>query len=277
MANESFEKSNRPAVLITGASSGIGLAFAEALARRGYDLWLVARREARLREICERLSSQHPIRANFLACDLGDLASLRNVEALLQNETAIELLVNNAGFGTTGMFYELDLERETAEIELNVRALVRLTHAILPRLAACPAASLPAHRHRGVINVSSQASFQAGPYNATYAATKAFVTSFSEALSEEVRDSNLCIQALCPGFTRTEFHEFAKWNIAKVPSSAWLSAQEVVEASLHAFERDQVICIPGFRYRLLAVASKFAPRALVRRMTAKLTRFVKQQ
>lgn len=276
MANESFKKSTRPAALITGASAGIGLAFAEALARRGYDLWLVARREARLREIAERLATQHTVRVDFLVRDLGDSAQLRDVEALLRNEAAIELLVNNAGFGTTGVFHELDLERETAEIELNVRALVRLTHAILPRLAANPPLPQP-HRHRGVINVSSQASFQAGPYNATYAATKAFVTSFSEALSEEVRDANLRIQALCPGFTRTEFHEFAKWNIDNVPSSAWLSAQEVVEESLRAFERDQVICIPGFRYRLLAIVSKFAPRGLVRRMTAKLTRFVKQQ
>ena len=176
--------------------------------------------------------------------------------------------MNNAGFGSTGVFHELDLEHEIAEIQLNVLALVRLTHAILPRLAS--------QTHGGVINVSSQASFQAGPYNATYAAAKAFVTSFSEAISEELRDAKVRVQALCPGFTRTEFHEFAKWDTRNVPQAAWLSAQEVVEASLRAFDRDQVICIPGFRYRLLAIASKLAPRALVRRMTAKLTRLVKQ-
>lgn len=258
----------RPAALVTGASAGIGLAFAEALAKRGYDLWLVARRAARLRALAERLAATYSIRANVLVRDLCDTTQLCDVEALLQNEATIELLVNNAGFGTTGTFSELDLEREMAEIELNVLALVRLTHAILPRLVA--------KQHGGVINVSSIAGFQCGPYNAVYAASKAFVTSFSEALAAELHDTNLCVQALCPGFTRTEFHEFARWNVDNVPSQAWLSAQEVVEASLRAYARRQVLCVPGLRYRLLVLGAQLVPRAPLRRMLAKITRFVKK-
>lgn len=262
-------RKERPAALVTGASAGIGLAFAEALAARGYDLWLVARRTERLREIAEHLAAKYSIRTSVLARDLCDAMQRHDVEALLQNETSIELLVNNAGFGTTGAFFECDLKRETAEIELNVLALVRLTHAILPRLVA--------RRHGGVINVSSIASFQCGPYNAVYAASKAFVTSFSEALAAELIDTNLCVQALCPGFTRTEFHAFARWNTDRVPSLAWLSAQEVVEASLRAYAQKQVLCVPGFHYRLLALGSQWAPRALRRRILAKITRLIKEQ
>lgn len=243
--------------LVTGASTGIGRTFAERLARDQYDLVLVARDAGRLEALAKRLASERGIEARVLAADLTDPASLARVEAEIA-ERPPDLLVNNAGFGTVGRFAELDVEGEDREVRLNVLALMRLTHAALGPMLA--------RGHGGVINVSSLAGESASPYTATYAATKAFVTSFSEALSEELRGSGVRIQALLPGFTRTEFQERAGVDTRAIPGFAWMEPEAVVDASLAALEKGQVLCVPGLGNRMLAPLQRILPRSLVRRI-----------
>lgn len=243
--------------VVTGATVGIGAAFARRLARDGYDLTLVARTESQLRELAKELTAAHGVTVEVVAADLTVRADLARVERHVERERP-ELLVNNAGFGTAGPFVDSDLEAEEREIRLNVTALVRLTRAALPALV---------ERGRGgVLNVSSVASFQPVPLNATYAATKAFVTSFTESLAEELRGTGVQVQALCPGFTRTEFQQRAEIDVSHLPEFLWMSAEEVVEASLAAWERGEVICVPGWVNRTLTAISGLGPRRLVRRV-----------
>src|SRR5690606_27628834 len=192
-ASSSSAGGPRRLAVVTGASAGIGRAFAERLAREAWDLVLVARRRDRLDELAAALRAAHGRRVDVLAADLTDAGGLRAVEERIAAEPTLELLVNNAGFGTSGPFADLDRDREEQEVRLNVLALVRLTHA-----------ALQGFRERGhgtVVNVSSLAGFQPSPYNATYAATKAFVNSFTQAVAEELRGSGVRLQLLCPGFT----------------------------------------------------------------------------
>lgn len=249
-------KSNRRA-LITGASSGIGLAFAEKLAREGYDLIVVARRKDRLEELAHLLHGAHKIEVEVLAADLTQTAALRRVERQAA-EANLTLLVNNAGFGNAGAFADLDVDTEEEEIRLNVLALVRLTHAVLPGMV---------QRQIGtIINVSSIAGFQPGPFMATYGATKAYVTSFSEALSEELRGSGVYVQALCPGFTKTEFQERGGIDSSMVPQIVWMTAESVVDASLAAMKSKQVVCVPGLGNQVMSTATTLIPRGILRRL-----------
>jgi len=242
---------------ITGPSAGIGAAFARRLARDGWDVVLVARDRERLTALADELHRGHGIAADVIAADLTDPAARGAVERALDTDRALELLINNAGFGTVGAFASLDAEREEAEITLNVVALVRLTRAALPGLIG---------RGRGaVINVSSMAAFQPGPHNATYAATKAFVNSFTEALHEELRGTAVRAMALCPGFTRTEFQERAQMDVSAIPAAAWMSAEAVVDAALTGLRRGDVVCVPGTANWLVSGAVAALPRALVRR------------
>lgn len=253
--------------LVTGASTGIGAAFAQRLAREHRDLVVVARNRERLEALARELHKEHGARVEVLAADLTDPAELQIVETVVE-DADLELLVNNAGFGTVGSFAELDVAKEDEEVRLNVVALLRLTRAALPGMIA---------RHRGaVINVSSMAAFQADPYNATYGATKAFVNSFTEALSEELRGTGVAVQALCPGFTRTEFQERAGIDVSGIPSMAWMSPEAVVEASLDALRRGQLICIPGMANRTVMTLSSTFPRSVTRRIMGTLGRRVLQ-
>jgi short-subunit dehydrogenase len=243
--------------LVTGASSGIGAAFARRLARERYDLIIVARGRERLGELAEQLRAEHGGAVEVLPADLTHTAELHIVEKVVA-DADLDLLVNNAGFGTVGTFARLDPAKEEEEIRLNVVALTRLTRAVLPGMIA---------RRRGsVINVSSMAAFQPAPYNATYAATKAFVNSFTEALHEELRGTGVTVQALCPGFTRTEFQERAGIDVSDVPSFAWMSADAVVAASLGALHRGELICIPGLANRTLMTLTSAIPRSITRRV-----------
>jgi short-subunit dehydrogenase len=247
----------RASALVTGASTGIGRAFAERLGRDQHDLVLVARDAERLEALAKELSAKHGAHAEVLAADLTDPAGLARVEERLRSDPP-DLLVNNAGFGTVGRFAELDLETEEGEIRLNVLALMRLTHVLVPTLI---------ERGRGgIINVSSLAGESPGPFMATYAGTKAFVTTFTESLAEELRGTGVHVQAVLPGFTKTEFQARAGVNDSAVPGFAWLTAEEVVDASLAALEKGQVLCVPGAGYRALATAQKLIPRGLMRRL-----------
>ena len=259
----------RPTALVTGASSGIGLAFARRLAADGYDLVLVARREGLLKELADELNTAHGAATEVLVADLTDPDDLARVEArLIDPQNPIELLVNNAGFGTMGRFSDLPIAEEDREIRLNVVALVRLTRAALPPML---------ERDRGdVVNVSSVAGFQAGPFNATYSATKAFVTSFSEAVREELRGTGVRVMALCPGFTRTEFQDTANAQASSLPSVLWQSAEQVVDTALRDLRRGVTISVPGVHNKVAAMFSQLSPRSLTRRVSGMVGRRLQQ-
>ena len=258
MAESKQSSGSRPRALVTGASAGIGLAFAERLARDGYDLILVARRRERLEELAKRLRESHKAEVEVLVADLTDAGDLLGAEQRASTAPGLDLLVNNAGFGTAGPFRTLDPDAEEREVLLNCIALVRLTRAALPRMV---------ERGRGgVINVSSMAGFMPSPYNATYGATKAFVNSFTEALAQELRGTGVVVQALCPGFTRTEFQEVAEVDTSQIPDFAWMEPGPVVDAALAALEARDVICVPGLGNRVLSWTARSLPRTAVARI-----------
>jgi hypothetical protein len=245
--------------LVTGASAGIGRAFAEKFARRGSDVVLVARDQARLVELAVDLNREHGVGAEVLAADLLTDGGLAAVEARLGDRARpVDVLVNNAGFGTFGRFAELDVDREVQEIELNVVALVRLTHAALRAMEA---------RGTGaIVNLASLAAYQPAPNSATYAATKAFVHSFSHAVHEEARPKGVHVMLLCPGYTHTEFHERAELGDTALPEFVWQSTDTVVDAALRDLDRGRSVSIPGVLNQTAAAFSSVAPAGISRRI-----------
>jgi short-subunit dehydrogenase len=248
---------SKPVALITGASVGIGEQFARQLSERGHDVVLVARDEARLDALAKDIESRAGCHAEVFAADLTDVDQLASVEERVRT---VDVLVNNAGFGTFGPFHTLDLGIETREINLNIIALVRLTHA---------AAAAMAERGRGgILNVSSLASFQPGPSNATYSATKAFVTSFTEAVHEELKGTGVSVTALCPGFTHTEFQERANAPAREVPGFLWQEAPEVARAGLDGLAKNRAVVISGATNKVMGNLSAITPHAITRRVGA---------
>ena len=249
--------------LITGASTGIGAAFARKLAARGRNVLLVARSEDKLIALCNELGRLTSIRAQYVALDLQQPdAGAQLFEETQKRELEIDMLINNAGFGSMGDFTKLDLERELEIIQLNIRALVDLTHRFLPPMR---------ERKRGtIINVASTAGFQAVPFMATYAATKAFVLSFSEALTEENRVHGIHVMALCPGVTETNFFEASK--IDRPPMRTIQTAEEVVDAALRGLARHKTVVISGWTNWLTVEAERFVPRSVVTKVAAKALR-----
>jgi short-subunit dehydrogenase len=244
--------------LVTGASTGIGEEFARQLARQGCDLVLVARDAGRLDALAKDLETNHRVEVEVLPADLTDSAQLANVEARIAADPPIDLVINNAGFGTFGNFHELPVDAEDRQVRLNVLAVLRLSHAA--------AAAMVPRGSGAILNVSSLAGVQPIPYNATYAATKAFVTSLSEALHEELKGTGVHVEVLCPGFTRTEFQERSGFESTRLPSFAWQNAQQVVSAALDGLERRRAVCVPGALNRVTYVLSGSTPHALIRRI-----------
>jgi len=250
--------------LVTGASSGIGAAYARALKARGERLILVARREERLERLAEELGGEEW--AVPLPVDLSDDdAATRLRDEVAARGLAVDLLVNNAGLGHTAPFGEQSPAVVRAMLHVNVRALVELTHALLPGMQ---------ERGRGrIVNVASNAAFQAVPFLTVYAATKAFVLSFTEGLAEELRGSGIQVQALCPGLTRTEFLDVAGTHDGlRVTRTPMLTAEDVVEASLDALDRGKLRVITGLTNRLAVFAQRFVPGFVPRRVAAELYR-----
>jgi len=249
--------------LVTGASSGIGEAFARALARRGTPLVLVARRAERLAQIAQELGG--PARAEGIALDLSRPDAGETLEAELASRgVEVDLLVNNAGVGLTGRFHELPPERLLSMVDLNARAVVDLTRRFLPGMI---------QRHRGaVINVVSTSAFQPVAFFAVYAASKAFVLSFTESLAGELRGTGVGVQALCPGLTESEFHQVAGTDRVPFSRTPALKAEDVAERSLDALATGELRVIPGWRDRLLLRAQALVPRAVVRRVAGELFR-----
>ena len=250
--------------LVTGASSGIGECFARALARRGRNLVLVARTKAKLEALAEELRAQHSVSAEPIDIDLSVSGAAERLFRILQERRlAIDLLVNNAGFGARGRFWELPLDRQAQMIRLNLGALVDLTHLLLPGMVAL---------HRGaLINVSSTAGFQPVPYTSSYAASKAFVTSFSESLAQELRGSGVAVVTLCPGGTRTNFFVASDYGRPTLPGGMQ-GPEEVVEAALRSLDRGGGLVVPGMMNKLALASQRLLPRRVVARVTARLFR-----
>ena len=245
----------RPVAFVTGASSGIGRAFAIRLAEDGHDLVLVSRDAARLSALADELRSRFGAEADLVAADLSRAEDVAGVAERLRSAERLRLLVNNAGFLTAGTFAETDPDGEEAMVRVHVAAAVRLTHAALDAMLRSPDAPC------GIVNVSSVAAVGTSVGNVTYCATKAFLNSFTRGLALVLHGTNVTVQALCPGYTRTEIHRRAGLTSASAPESWWLTPQEVVEASLRALARGKVVCIPRLRYRLAAaLAQVTSPR-----------------
>ncbi len=250
--------------LITGASSGIGEQFAYALAREGYGLALTARREDRLQAVAAQARSLGAPSVSIFPADLSQRpAPAQLYRAVVSAGLNIDLLVNNAGFGTRGRFDHLPVEREIEQIDLNITALVAMTHLWLPDMIAA--------RRGTIINVASAAGFQAVPYMATYAATKAFVVSFSMALHYELDGTGVGVMALCPGATRTEFQAVAR-NDDTVPSFLYMGADTVAAQALRAARRNRSMYINGALNRLMTEAQRLAPRWLVAKVAGMIYR-----
>ena len=251
------------ASLITGASSGIGEVFARKLAARGRNVLLVARSEGKLITLCNELGRSSSIRAQYVALDLSLPESpARLFEEAEKRGLSIDLLVNNAGFGSFGDFSKADLARELNMIDLNVKALVELTYLFLKPMRE--------RKQGAIINVASTAAFQAVPYMATYAATKAFVLSFSEALWEENRAFGVKVMALCPGVTETNFFEAARGE--KPPARASQTPEEVVDTALRGLASGKSHIISGWANWAMMEAERLAPRSLVTRMAGRMMR-----
>ncbi len=243
--------------LVTGASSGLGAEFARRLAERGHDVTIVARRVDRLEALREEIIAEHPVTVNVVGADLETKAGRATVMSLLKAQSPW-ILVNNAGYGTRGALVNLDPGRERAEVQLNIVALHEFTLTLLPALVRAGTG--------GIINLASTASFQAIPYMATYAATKAFVLHFTEALAEEVHGTGVRVMALCPGPVRSEFGQVAGTeDYMRVARPMSMGVERCVAAALRTFDRGGAVCIPGALNFALAESTRIAPRALLRR------------
>ncbi len=236
---------NPGTALVTGASAGLGASFARRLAGCGFDLLLTARREDRLRGLAESLSSEHGVRCRVLAADLSQDTGIQRVAEAVRGITDLDVVVNNAGFGMAGTFMEAPIGKSLSMLTVHAAAVMQVTHAALAVMRP---------RGRGaIVNVASMAAFVVTAGDAVYEATKSFLVTFSEALALETRGSGIRVQALCPGFTRTEFHEvgdLADFDRDTIPRGLWMDADNVTEMSLAALGRSRkTVFIPGWKNR----------------------------
>ena len=251
--------------LVTGASSGIGEAFARELAARGTDLVLLARGAERLEKLAVGLRHRHGVEVEVLAADLATDAGRRLAcERLQAHGEPIDLLINNAGVGTSGAFGDIARERETQLVALNVLAVVQLAHSAV--------ATMRPRQHGGVLNVSSLSGLQPYPFGATYGASKAFVNSFSKALHTELAGHGVKVLALCPGFTRTRFQRSAGISRTPIPRWLWLQPDDVAREGLAALQAGKAIRVVGAAFRIWAMLTKLVPDPMVRHVLARAGR-----
>jgi uncharacterized protein len=246
---------SRPVALVTGPTSGIGRVFARRLAERGYDLVLVARDEARLKELADELATSYAVTCDVLVADLVDREQCRRVEnRLADGRPPVDLLVNNAGFGLKRKFLDNSVEEEQAHLDILVTVPMRLTHAALRQMTA---------RHTGgIINVSSVAGTQP---RGSYSAAKAYLNRFGEWASYEYGRQGVRIMTLLPGFTRTEFHQRMDVGRDAVPKPLWLDAERVVDEALRDFDAGKARSVPSRRYRVIAGVSRHLPPSVLQR------------
>ena len=243
--------------LVTGATAGLGAEFARQLAGSGADVVLVARDEVRLDTTRIALEDRHPVKVEVVAADLSTVDGCDRVAERIASATApIDILVNNAGIGMYRRFGVADVERDERMLDLNIRAVLRLTHAAVRTMTA---------RGSGqIINVSSVSGFVPRGGNVTYSASKAWVTMFTEGLAIELAGSGVQVTAVCPGFTHTEFHERASADMSNLPDWMWLDAEDVVAQGLADARRGKPLSVPSARYKALAGAARYTPRPVLR-------------
>lgn len=249
--------------LITGASAGIGEAFARELAAKGDRLILTARRADRLTTLAAELSAKHGIECVAIPADLGTPDGAQSLFAETERRgLTVDLLINNAGFGKFGKFEGYSVETYAQMIQLNITSLVALSHLYLTGMRA--------RKQGGIINVASTAAFPPTPGYTVYGATKAFVLSFSQALAVEAAYDGVRVSVLCPGATVSEFQEIAQTGTGKAGTLGWQSAQTVVQVGLHGYEAGKVIVVSGLLNRLSAALVSVMPRSVVRRVAARI-------
>lgn len=243
----------RPVALITGPTSGLGEGFARRYAVDGYDLVLVARDADRLERLASELRAEGGVDVEVLRADLADAADRETVAARLR--AGVQVLVNNAGFGTAGEFWSADYALLQSQLDVNVTAVMQLTHAALPPMLAAGEGT--------VLNVASVAGLLPGR-GSTYSASKAWVISFSEGLANGLDGTGVTVHALCPGFVHTEFHERAGIDMAGTASFLWLEVDEVVRETMADIAKKKVVIIPGLQYKALTTGGRLVPRNVVR-------------
>jgi uncharacterized protein len=249
------------AALVTGASAGIGGAIAHELGRRGHDLILVARRKDRLDALAQELHDAYKVHADVLPCDLGDAAARgRLPEQVAELGLEVDVLINNAGFATSGRFDESDPDRELEQVRVLVEAVMALTRAFVPGMVA---------RHQGaILNVASTAGMQPLPYNAGYSAAKAYVLTFSEALHQELRGKGVTVTVLCPGPVKTDFWDIAGWEVKGGKSldsavgPAAISPAQAASSGIKGLEHGERVVVPGLPMRTAMMASRYLPHAV---------------
>lgn len=245
----------RPVAVVTGPTSGLGAGFARRFASLGYDLVLVARDNARMQELAQDLKSTFGTASEILVADLATSDGRDEVARRLGD--GVDVLVNNAGFGTSGEFWTAEPELLQAQLDVNVTAVMQLTRAALPSMVAAANGT--------IINVASVAGLLAGR-GSTYSASKAYVISFTQGLSGGLTGTGVRVQALCPGFIRTEFHQRAGIEMSSIPGPMWLDVEQVVSTSLADLRADKIISIPGIQYKVLTTLGRLVPQSLVRRL-----------
>jgi uncharacterized protein len=254
----------RKTALITGATSGIGKAFAEKFAAMGYDLILTGRRLQVIRGVARELEKAHGISVTVIIAELNNDKGIRAVLAAIKKSGAIDVLVNNAGYGIEGLFQDLPVREHLNMITVHIIAALRFMHAALPRMLT---------RKNGIIiNVASMAAFLPAPINGIYGGSKAFLAIMTESLHAEVRRFGVRVQALCPGFTHTDFHHKmgVETDLNNRRNVFWMTPEQVVDISLKCLKRGNVICIPGFRNKIVLSLARIMPRRLYYRIIEKL-------
>lgn len=246
--------------LVTGASTGLGRAFAIELARRGHDLVLVARDRARLEDLASQVTGEYAVRAEVLLADLADRAETERVaDRLRDGDRPVDLLVNNAGFGLRGSFFRGDLAEEERAVDVMIRAVLVLTHAA--------AGAMRTRGHGAILNVSSVASFAV---MGSYSAIKSWVTVFTEGLSVELAGTGVTATAVCPGFVHTEFHDRAQMDMSALPDVLWLETDQVVRDALAAVAAGRAVSVPSAAYKVVTAGLHVLPRRLIRRVSGQL-------
>lgn len=258
-------KSGRETALVTGASSGLGLEFARLCAMDGYDLLLVARNEGKLYQVKNELENTYGVQVFVSACDLSRKDAACDVyDYALEHELQVSVLINNAGFGDAGRFYQRDWQRQYAMVQLNITAMMQLTHCFLHPMI---------QKGRGkILNLSSAAAFCAGPYMSVYYASKEFVRSFSEAIAEEVKGTGVTVTAFCPGPTATGFEKNAGMGSHSTMFRRAASPREVAEAGYAAMQKGKVLCCHGAFTKCMNLCARLVPRSVSRKYAEKMNR-----